>query len=349
MKTRAARNIFFIVLLGIFSCNEPKTVITDIVHPDGSVTRKIEIKNSERKFELSNVQVPFDSSWKISDSIEIGEKGDTVWVKRAEKLFANVEQINDTYLRDSSANKAIKRHVEFSKKFRWFNTEYRFAEAVDKKMRWGYPVTDFLTREELDFFYSPDFITNAKKTGADSLKYKALADTINKKTDKWFWKNAASEWIGFFSELTKESGDSEISFETLKKRESDFVKILERTDKTFDSLWAKGLIQKEFLGEQGSAKYRKEADSALNLTTGNVIVSFKDYNQRIIMPGRLIGTNGFQDSVHLLLWPVKSDYFLTEPYQMWAESKTTNIWAWIITGIFLLFVLSGLILKVIRK
>ena len=349
MKTRTIRKILFIVMLGIFSCNEPKTVITDIVHPDGSVTRKIEMKNSENHFELSNVQIPFDNSWKISDSIEVGEKGDTTWVKRAEKLFASVGEINDDYSRDSSVNKAIKRQAEFKKRFRWFNTEYRFAESVDKKMNWGYPVTDFLNNEELDFFYSPDFITNVKKTGADSLKYKALADSIGKKTDMWFWKNAASEWIGFFSELTKGRGDSEISFESLKKRESDFVKILERTDKTFDSLWAKGLIQKEFLGESGSVKYRKEADSALNLTTENVFVSFKDYTQRIMMPGRLTATNGFQDSTHMLLWPVKSDYFLTEPYQMWAESRTTNSWAWILTGIFLMFVVTGLILKVVRK
>jgi hypothetical protein len=51
----------------------------------------------------------------------------------------------------------------------------------------------------------------------------------------------------------------------------------------------------------------------------------------------------------MLQWPVKSDYFVSEPYVMWAESKTTNTWAWIVTGAFLLFVLAGMILKMIRK
>ena len=67
------------------------------------------------------------------------------------------------------------------------------------------------------------------------------------------------------------------------------------------------------------------------------------------MPGELIGTNGFIDSSQVLMWHVKSDFFMTEPYQMWAESKTSNLWAWIITGVFLLFVATGLLIKVFRK
>jgi hypothetical protein len=349
MKTMRIRISVIVFLLAVLSCNEPRTVVTDIVHPDGSVTRKVEMKNSDKKFEISNVQIPFDSSWKISDSLEIGEKGDTVWVKRAEKLFASVEQINTDYSTDSSANKAVKRNVEFQKRFKWFNTEYRFVESVGKKMNYGYPVSDFMNKEELEFFYSPDFIRDAIQNGPDSLRFKALADTVNKKSDKWLLRNAASEWIGFFSELTRGTGDSDISFESLKRRESDFAKILETYDKQFDSLWNEGVILKELIGESKAKMYKREADSALLLTTNNIFIDFKDYAQQIIMPGRLIGTNGFRDSTHLILWPVKSDYFLTEQYQMWAESKSTNIWAWIVTGVFLLFVLAGLIHKVIRK
>jgi hypothetical protein len=50
-----------------------------------------------------------------------------------------------------------------------------------------------------------------------------------------------------------------------------------------------------------------------------------------------------------LLWPVKSDFFMTEPYEMWAESKTPNTWAWIVSGIFLVFVLTGVIVRIIKK
>jgi hypothetical protein len=349
MKTKAIGRIIIITLVGFLSCNEPKTVITDVVHRDGSVTRKIEMKSSERKFELSNIQVPLDNSWKISDSVEVSAKGDTLWVKRAEKLFAGIEEINYDYSNDSSANRSVKRSVEFKKRFRWFNTVYYFSEKIDKQVSFGYPLQGFLDKEELEFFYSPDFMTESMKSGTDSLKYRALEDTINKKTDKWFFRNAVAGWTFYFSDLTKNRGDSAITAESLKKKEPVFLEILEREELKFDSLWQTGQILKELIGEPGSVIYRSEADSALTLTTENLLFDFKEYTQRIRMPGRLIGTNGYRDSTSNLIWTVRSDYFVTEPFIMWAESKTSNTWTRAITGFFLLFVGAGFLARYIRK
>jgi hypothetical protein len=87
----------------------------------------------------------------------------------------------------------------------------------------------------------------------------------------------------------------------------------------------------------------------MKLAESIIMNDFKDYSLRIAMPGKLIGTNGFIDSSQVLQWPVKSDYFMSEPYIMWAESKIPNRWAWIVSGLFLVFVLSGVIIKIIKK
>jgi hypothetical protein len=108
-------------------------------------------------------------------------------------------------------------------------------------------------------------------------------------------------------------------------------------------------LLKEFLGEENALKYKSEADSALSIVTANLFVNFNDFSMRIAMPGKLIGTNGFLDSSHILLWPVKSDYFMAEPYEMWAQSKIPNTWAWIISGLFVMFVLTGVIIKIVKK
>jgi hypothetical protein len=109
MKNKSFKLIVSIILVSIVSCNEPETVVTNIVHPDGSVTRKIEMKSTENKvenrFKLSDIQVPFDSTWTIKDSCEISEKGDTAWIRRAEKLFKNIDEINKEYLANKGANK----------------------------------------------------------------------------------------------------------------------------------------------------------------------------------------------------------------------------------------------------
>jgi hypothetical protein len=349
MEKKALKSVILIVLFIVFSCDEPETIVTNIIHTDGSVTRKIEMRNSKNKFELSGLQVPFDSTWIIKDTIEIGEKKDTAWIKKAEKLFKNVEEIDKSYLADKGANREISRKAKFQKKFKWFNTEYRFSELIEKKLSYGYLIKDFLNQEELTYFYSPQSINSELLKSQDSLKYKALDDTISKKVETWIAKSMVSEWIGEFSRLTESKAGNNMTRESLKAREDEFVRLIKFYDEKFDSLWTNGIILKKFIGEENMIKYKTEADTALAVVTRNTFVSFKDYSVRIVMPGKVIGTNGFIDKTEVLLWPVKSDYFMTEPYEMWAESKVINTWAWVVTGVFLLFVLTGLLIRVFRK
>ncbi|MDO9579308.1 MAG: hypothetical protein Q7J06_01895, partial [Bacteroidales bacterium] len=137
--------------------------------------------------------------------------------------------------------------------------------------------------------------------------------------------------------------------ESLKSREDELVKFLEVNEDIIDSLWSNGVILKEFLGDTVYEKFRPEADTALDRIIEQYYVDFKEYSVRIVMPGIVTGTNGFIDSSEVLLWPVKSNYFLTETYEMWAESKIPNRWAWIVSGLFLVFVLTGLIIRFIKK
>jgi hypothetical protein len=349
VKRKSIKVILSLILVFVVSCDEPETVVTNYVHPDGSVTRKIEIKNGKNNFKKSDFQVPLDSTWIVKDSIEINQKGDTTWIKRAVKQFKNVDEINIAYKNDSGANKSYSRNAGFRKRFKWFNSEYRFSERIEKLSAFGYPVKDYLNNEELLFFYSPESLKQEKENGADSLKYKALSDSVKNKTDKWTLKNFISEWTGEFSKLTEGKVGQDISRESLKAREAELEQIIAENDKKFDSLWANGVILKKFIGEANALRYKAEADSAMKLAESVIINDFKNYSLRIAMPGKLIGTNGFIDSSQVLQWPVKSDYFMSEPYIMWAESKIPNTWAWLVSGLFLAFVLTGVVLRVIKK
>ena len=141
----------------------------------------------------------------------VGEKKDTTFFKTAEKLFKNVEELNKSYITDKGANQQIHRKAIFRKKFKWFNTEYSFSELIDKEMSDGYPIKDFLNKEELNYFYSPENIRRDKKNGPDSLKFRAFEDTISKKTDIWTTRSLVSEWIAEFSKLTEGKAGIELT------------------------------------------------------------------------------------------------------------------------------------------
>lgn len=355
MKSKSYKLIILLIITCFSSCNEPETVVTDIVHPDGSVTRKIEMKSIEgdvkKRFQISDIQVPVDSTWTISDSCVVSEKGDTTFIRKAVKLFGNADEINKDYLADKGANKEYSRRADFVKKFRWFNTICRFSEKIDQIMSNGYPVSKYLNQEELNYFYSPGDINAKKLESSDSLKFKLLEDTVKYKTDIWLLNSMVSEWIGDFSELASGKGMSEEMEKSLKSREKELVDIISREENQnkFDSLWSNGIILKEYMGEADYLKFKTEADTAADKVLHQVLNSFSDYSVKISMPGKVFATNGLIDSSHILLWPVKSDYFLTEPYEMWAESKIPNRWAWIVSSLFLIFVLTGVIVRVRKK
>ncbi|MBA4323251.1 MAG: hypothetical protein C0408_10595, partial [Odoribacter sp.] len=72
MKRKTLKSVLLLVLLVVFSCDEPETLVKNTVHPDGSVSRRIEMRNKKNNFKPSDVQVPYDSSWTIKDTIQIG-------------------------------------------------------------------------------------------------------------------------------------------------------------------------------------------------------------------------------------------------------------------------------------
>jgi hypothetical protein len=349
MNIKPMKLITAIILIMVVSCDEPETIVTNYVHPDGSITRKIEMRNIKNNFSKKDIQVPLDSTWSIKDTIEINQKGDTTYIRRAEKQFRNVDEINFAYKSDSGACKEASRSASFSKRFRWFNTEFRFSEKIDQKLTFGYPVKNFLNENELTYFYSPESLKSEKENGADSLKFRALSDSVKKKTDRWAYKNLVAGWIQEFARQTAARGETEITKESLTAREDEMARKVEKYGDKLDSLWKEGIILRELIGETKALKYKTEADSAISYAIDNYAINFKDYSVRIAMPGTLTGTNGFIDSSKVLLWPVKSDFFLTQPYEMWAESKIPNIWAWIVSGLFLLFVLTGVVIRINKK
>lgn len=346
MNRTELKIIVSIALLMTLSCNEPETVVTNYIHADGSVTRRIEMRNVRNEFVPKDFQVPFDSTWLKSDSIEISTKGDTTWIKRAEKTFPNVESVNSTYREDSTTNGKYARTASFDKKFKWFNTEYRFSERVGRIMQFGYPLQKYMNASELLWFYSPQELSNKQLSGRDSLKYKALRDSVDKKTEEWIFESTVSEWIGRFSVLTAGQGTDEI-IKNLREHEKGISTRIKQvfSNQNFDSLWSNGIMLKELIGEENANKYRNEADSALNMLNDFLLPDFKAYKTRAVLPGKLTDTNGFVDSVGVVLWPVSSDFFLTQDYEMWAESKTTNTWAWVISALFVIFVITGVIIK----
>ncbi len=327
------------------SCEGPDALVINIVHNDGSVTRKIILTFTKNEFDLYDCQVPVDSTWNITMDYNISEEGDTTYTLTAVKEFESVNGINSLYTNYEGSNPHMKRKAEFHKKFRWFNTVYRYTEHVDKAIN-GYPPEEFFTEEELDFFYMPEKLVEARLEEADSSQIKEnIIEPMEEKFDIWLGRSLVKAMIGKITDTISINPEIDLDVKILQEKEEAIAASLLILDMdevhVMDSLLGEGYYESNrVLLDTIMSEVEKEFDVAL---------SADDYLIQTVMPGELVATNGYIDEDGNVVWEVEGDVILSADYNMWAESKERNTWAWIVTAIFVLFVISGLIVSIFRR
>ncbi len=320
-------------------CGRPDMLVINDIKDDGSINRKLVMTYDEDEFDLSDMQVPVDSTWSLDKTLEVSEKGDSLWTLIAEKQFASVDDLNNSYINDTGSNKHLKRWAEFSKKFRWFNTVYYYSENVEKILE-AYPPEDFLDEEYLHLFYMPEKIFNDYRYGEDSLKYKAMYDTLEEKKDEWLGRCLVRGAIIEMDSIMKESGDKSIDIDLIMGKEEELGEIIlgdVDVEVAIDSLFGEGYyISNQALIDSSLKNLEKKIEVALQVTT---------YLIQTKMPGELVGTNGYIDTEGAIIWEVNSDVIFAKDYSMWAQSTESNLWAWIVSGLFVIFVIVSIVFR----
>ncbi|HSO78142.1 MAG TPA: hypothetical protein VLQ76_06200 [Bacteroidales bacterium] len=324
MKKKAALTLILSLIL--FSCVGPETTVTNTVNSDGSILRRVEMSNTENKFLKQQLRVPVDSTWAFNDSISVSEKGDTTWYRTAGKRFINADAINQAYLSDSGANRGVARTAFFERRFRWFTTTYYFSETCGKSLLHALPAEKFLSPEEIGFMNMPRKVKIELLNGADSSEYRTLSDTLDEKSEIWFARSVISEWIEIAGALCEASGKDSLTTEMLRSHEDDFFKQLGENAEFgagCDSVLGAGIYE----------AFQTELDSARKVTEEkfDLSFSFSEYTMQVVMPSEIISTNGYRDADGRVSWPVSGELFLNTDYIMYAQSRTINYWAIIIT------------------
>lgn len=338
MKTTKFLLRLILPMLFLFSCDWPETVVTNIVHPDGSVTRIVTMKNDKPVIDPANYRVPLDSTWSFTKTFEMKGKDnkDTVWIVTAQKDFPSVEEINRDYLTDKGSNNKLKRSAEFTRHFQWFNTFYRYSEKVEKVFNTTLKAEECMNQEELKYFYMPQSMIDSLKEGPDSLKYQEIEKKTKAKEDEYCAKAIVNEWLAHYYQINPDTG-------YVNPRKEKLVEMVFQ-DVSEDSIFLLAL------GEDYFTRNKAAIDTALAMvdSTLNAYPSHF-YTCETLMPAALVSTNGFVDSTGKISWPVDSKYYLSQDYVMWAESKQVNTWAWVVSGVFVLFVIVGLAVRFGRR
>ena len=163
--TRFLVSIMLFVALATGCKEYLKYTITTRIRPNGSIERTLLIEGGDStllKGDYSSVMkgslpVPHDTTWDITTGRDIRSAPDTtldtIYYYKAVKVFHDDDALNRELNRDTLMENNVTRQVKVEKRFRWFNTFYRYAETYKQIFPFvRIPVTDYLSEVELKLY-----------------------------------------------------------------------------------------------------------------------------------------------------------------------------------------------------
>jgi hypothetical protein len=346
--------------------------VTTQVLPDGRILRTVTVKGDSTDIFRGSFRVPADSSWEITTRYESRNENDVtegkVYVYEARKEFKDFKALNLEFYNDSVYSEHIAIRVDLKKQFRWYYTHYVYTETYGMLFPFrSVPIGNYLREEELrihqagedDIYYDRelDKIVFAEDTAAippqsgdDSLRFKALRDSIGQKFESWQKINIYNDFYEVVSgalDRMKHPKDTGLT------RES-FYQWLDR-EKAFE----KGIEQDDAFLQAASAYYRvdpatlrggdPEGFAAFNKKFRIAAYSLESYTNQVLMPGMIVRTNARKIDVNTATWIFKIDTFYAADYTMSVESRVVNKWFVLIAGLILIAAIGGVLIRLFKK
>jgi len=338
-----------LVSMTFSSCLE--THVTNRIDRDGSVHRTVVCKSDDSDdFSYSKFPVPVDESWMKTVTYELDttppEPGnifpvkDTTWIYTYAKDFENAGEINNLYLTGNDRFNHVARRAEFSRKFNWFFSRILFSETIEPMVKGVNPL-EFFTEEEYEVFLMNDAELQTFINHPDSVKRKDFVDQVEVRTEDWMTMCLAEDYLNRLADYAV-SHNADIQKETILAKRDLFIEkvedesdIPELTALIFDNapevLFGDGII---VFFEETERFYEQVFD-----------IGGSSYTMDFVMPGILTYANGTIINKQRVSWDVSSERFFAIPFVMEAESRVINLWAWIVSAVFIVFVLTGLFKK----
>jgi hypothetical protein len=365
MKTNKAMRLFlafFVVIL--YGCpNEgPYHMYTQIM-PDGSCRREL-IRSADSAFVINGDTAynPFpmklDSTWKLTyykrsegdssrfanwpvNKVYKSDSGEFSWFVTAEKNYASVTSMAESFQYDNSNWSSLKHSIDFRKKFRWFYTYYEFAETYPASNQFHIiPISEYLTKAEVDALYGEDKELYRGKNGFEILNE---LKGINEKADKWLEHNLYEEFYLVFLENYNRFKNAPVDSQEFAMEKDTIFKYYIITDSA-DFSEIDDMLNHHFHTEAYTVD--DELDSLLEAKLG-YIFEFDEIqlNYNLSIPGKVIETNAPFMSNDTLSWKVENNRFYFDNYTLMATSRRPNYWAFIATAIIVLAALAGFMVK----
>lgn len=344
MKTRKLISIIILLALTLSGCREIE--VKTIINTDGSFTRVITVKGDSAKVIRLYLPYPVDSSW--TSEVVQDTADSTRYICTHTKHFQYDEDLQDEIDQDTSWWKYVDRKIEITRSFRFFYSFVRYREtykAANPSTVLDY--RDYLSKQDLRWI-AGEIPLNEKDSSAK--------EEIEGKIEKYLADVLVEELLLSFENGIRNLDDSLLQAIDVRMYKDSvhtyFFESLYSTDgqpqlmKSIDmlALWT----GKDEILQLHNADPSIFEDFNNKFIIYDNLIGMNAYNVVIEMPGLLTETNSYKLVGNQVKWRLNDQTFFFEDFEMYAESRVVNYWAFIVSGIVLLLLLIMLVVKLFK-
>lgn len=95
------------------------------------------------------------------------------------------------------------------------------------------------------------------------------------------------------------------------------------------------------LWQKKESVMQKSEEKIFDMITPALFSNKIEYN--LLIPGKVLNTSALIMSGDTLKWQLETTKMITDDYILEAQSRKSNVWAFVITGLFILLTFSGIV------
>jgi hypothetical protein len=327
--------------VAVSGCLEIK--IRTSVASDGSSKRTVSVKLEKKELPYAAYPIPRDSSWSVSWN-ELVEGKETKQEYRAEKNFASAEALEREYnsLPDTGV---LTVRVRLQKSFQWFYSYFEYEETYTLHDPFNIiPVSTVLTPEEIDRYLYHSY----SESVADSV--------LNEKLAAWAKRNEMESLFRDLTEAVERRNDPALPASLLRENKERILSLVadntekaEKNKETDPTAVVLRTLEKA-LNTKAVYGVRNEVARAIEIhESKSERIKNHSYENSIQLPGLLMETNSEKVEGNAVTWKVKDDQLKVGEFRMRAQSRTTNLWAFVVSGAVGLALLTFVAVRVVRR
>jgi hypothetical protein len=343
MKTQNILLSFVFLLLMVFSACKEVTVTTK-VNPNGTFTRIITVTGKDSS-EVAKPDLPFpvDETWARLSSIDSLDS--TIYIVTYTKTFRSSTELNQEIASDTGSYKNLERNITVSKKFRFFFSYLTFKEvynSVNPFTKLDYHA--YLTDEDIQWYSGLKIpVTQADSTLKDEAEDKVLA---------YLTRSATSEVESIIQNGIIRLNNPLLNSENITIYHDSLYSQIEKFDikegNDFIECYQKWSGNEAFSLLNGLEPPIFE-DFTKNISRLETILELEGYTEEAEMPGLITATNSAMLKGNQVRWDFQPIAALVCDYEMYAESRVINYWAFVLAGIVMLALVLLTVIKAVRK